>query len=316
MNATLRNSEYYGMQSTFDTLYERSKYNCTKGIGLYEIITSKENILLAYRNIKANTGSKTKGTDGITIDNYKMKNVENFIKDIRTALNDYKPQKVRRVAIPKENGKTRPLGIPTMRDRLIQQMFKQVLEPICEAKFYNHSYGFRPNRATKHAIARCQSLINKGNKHHIVDVDIKGFFDNVNHTKLIKQLYNIGIKDNRVLSIISKMLKSPIEGVGIPSKGTPQGGILSPLLSNVVLNDLDWWISNQWENMNTKHKYTSLHKYRALKSTKLKEMFIVRYADDFKIFTDSHESAKKIFHAVKEYLEITYSLIYQEKSQR
>ncbi|MCE0555121.1 hypothetical protein LQK80_36840 [Bacillus thuringiensis] len=93
MNATLRNSEYYGMQSTFDTLYERSKYNCTKGIGLYEIITSKENILLAYRNIKANTGSKTKGTDGITIDNYKMKNVENFIKDIRTALNDYKPQK-------------------------------------------------------------------------------------------------------------------------------------------------------------------------------------------------------------------------------
>ncbi|AMR06226.1 group II intron reverse transcriptase/maturase [Bacillus thuringiensis] len=316
MNAILRNNEYYGMQSTFDTLYERSKYNCTKGIGLYEIITSKENILLAYRNIKANTGSKTKGTDGITIDNYKMKNVENFIKDIRTALNDYKPQKVRRVAIPKENGKTRPLGIPTMRDRLIQQMFKQVLEPICEAKFYNHSYGFRPNRATKHAIARCQSLINKGNKHHIVDVDIKGFFDNVNHTKLIKQLYNIGIKDNRVLSIISKMLKSPIEGVGIPSKGTPQGGILSPLLSNVVLNDLDWWISNQWENMDTKHKYTSLHKYRALKATKLKEMFIVRYADDFKIFTDSHESAKKIFHAVKEYLENHLQLnISREKSK-
>ncbi|MEW9184549.1 reverse transcriptase domain-containing protein, partial [Bacillus mycoides] len=98
---------------------------------------------------------------------------------------------------------------------------------------------FRPNRSTHHAMARCQFLMNRGGYSHVVDIDIQGFFDNVNHSKLLKQLYNIGITDRRVLTIISKMLKAPIKGKGIPTKGTPQGGILSPLLSNVVLNDLD-----------------------------------------------------------------------------
>jgi RNA-directed DNA polymerase len=146
VSTALRHAEYYGMQDIFDDLYERSKNNATKGLRLYEHITSKDNILLAFRNIKANTGSKTAGTDGITIDKYKIENVDEFIEEIRKALKNYKPQTVRRVEIPKPNGKKRPLGIPTMRDRLIQQMFKQVLEPICEAKFYKHSYGFRPNR--------------------------------------------------------------------------------------------------------------------------------------------------------------------------
>ena len=89
--------------------------------------------------------------------------------------------------------------------------------------------------------------------HHVVDIDIQGFFDNVNHSKLIKQMYSIGIRDKRVLTIVSKMLKAPIKGIGVPTKGTPQGGILSPLLSNIVLNDLDWWIANQWEYLKTKH---------------------------------------------------------------
>lgn len=243
------------MQSIFDDLYERSKNNATKGVNLYEHIISKNNILLAYRNIKANTGSKTAGTDGITIEQYKIEDVETFVNEIRTTLKNYKPQTVRRVEIPKSNGKTRPLGIPTMRDRLIQQMFKQILEPICEAKFYNHSYGFRPNRSTHHAIGRCQYLANLTNNHHVVDIDIQGFFDNVSHSKLLKQMHNIGIGDKRVLSVVSKMLKAPVKGIGIPTKGTPQGGILSPLLSNIVLNDLDWWISNQWENMKTKFNY-------------------------------------------------------------
>lgn len=317
MNAILRNNEYYGMQETFDMLYERSKNNHINGLRLYEIITSKENILLAYRNIKTNKGSRTKGTDNLSIEDYKYEDVDTFINEIRTTLEHYKPHTVRRVEIPKANGKKRPLGIPTLRDRLIQQMFKQVLEPICEAKFYNHSYGFRPNRSAENAMARCQQLVNLSGKRFLVDIDIEGFFDNVNHTKLIKQLYNIGIKDRRVLSIISKMLRAPIEGIGIPTKGTPQGGILSPLLSNVVLNDLDWWIANQWEHMVTKRDYSHLNKYRALrKSTKLKEMYIVRYADDFKVFTDSYESAKKIFHAVKGYLNNHLKLnISKEKSK-
>lgn len=304
------------MQDTFDTLYEKSKKNATKGLNLYDMIISKDNILLAYRNIKANTGSKTAGTDGITIDQYKIENVETFIEEIRTALKQYKPQTVRRIEIPKPNGKKRPLGIPTMRDRLIQQMFKQVLEPICEAQFYNHSYGFRPNRSTHHAMARCQYLVNFTNNHHVVDIDIQGFFDNVSHTKLIKQLYRMGICDKRVLTIISRMLKAPIKGIGIPAQGTPQGGILSPLLSNIVLNDLDWWISAQWENMKTRFNYSKKKsRIKFLKRSNLKEMYIVRYADDFKVFTNSYKSAIKIYHAVKGYLKNQLNLdISTEKS--
>ena len=303
------------MQDILDDLYERSRKNATKGLRIYEHIISKENILLAFRNIKANTGSKTMGTDGITIDKYKIENVDEFIEGIRDALNNYKPQTVRRVEIPKPNGKKRPLGIPTMRDRLIQQMFKQVLEPICEAKFYHHSYGFRPNRSTNHVMARCQFLVNNVKLHHVVDIDIQGFFDNVSHSKLNKQMYSIGIRDKRVLTIVSKMLKAPIKGIGVPTKGTPQGGILSPLLSNIVLNDLDWWIANQWECLKTKQIYTPSSKIRALKKTDLKQMYIVRYADDFKIFTNSHQSAIKIFHATKGYLKNQLNLdISTEKS--
>ena len=306
------------MQTTFDKLYDRSKNNAMKGLDLYKHIIARNNILLAYRTIKSNTGSKTAGTDGKTIEDFKVESEDELINMVRTNLKDYKPSSVRRVEIPKSNGKTRPLGIPTMTDRLIQQMFKQVLEPICEARFYNHSYGFRPNRSTKHAMARSQTLINKSKLHYVVDIDIKGFFDNVNHNKLIKQLHTIGITDKRVQVIIKKMLKAPIKGLGIPTKGTPQGGILSPLLSNIVLNDLDHWISSQWETMITKKKYKqNCHKYRAIKkNTELKEMFIVRYADDFKIFARSHKTAFRIFHAVKNYLKGNLGLdISPEKSK-
>lgn len=305
------------MQTKLDELYERSKNNGLEGYDLYGKITEKHNILLAYRNIKSNTGSKTAGVDGKTIADFKIESEDSLVNEIVNCLDNYEPNGVRRVEIPKPNGKTRPLGIPTMRDRLIQQMLKQILEPICEAKFYNHSYGFRPNRATKHAMARCQHLINRNGLHYVVDIDIKGFFDNVNHNKLVKQLYNMGIKDRRVLAVINKMLKAPIEITGVPTKGTPQGGILSPLLSNVVLNDLDHWISNQWESLNTNHKYSDNGcKYRSLKKTNLKEMFIVRYADDFKIFARNHKSAYKIYHGVKKYLKNNLDLeISPEKSK-
>ncbi|AND43170.1 MULTISPECIES: group II intron reverse transcriptase/maturase [Cytobacillus] len=315
MQTQLRYWEYYGMTTTFEGLYGDSKSGKTFD-RLYELIISRENILLAYRTIKSNKGSQTAGCDGKTINDFKRLSDDELVKLIQTRLSNYRPKKVRRVYIPKPNGKLRPLGIPSMSDRIIQQAFKQVLEPVCEAKFYNHSYGFRPLRTTKHAIARTNSLINMNKLHFAVDVDIEGFFDNVNHSLLLKQLWNIGIKDRKVLAIISKMLKAEIEGEGIPTKGTPQGGILSPLLSNVVLNDLDQWIASQWEFFNTEHTYRLTHKYRALKKTNLKEGYIVRYADDFKIFCRDRNTATKWFHAVRLYLKDRLKLdISPEKSK-
>ncbi|WP_075584083.1 group II intron reverse transcriptase/maturase [Enterococcus faecalis] len=312
----LRYNSYYQMQDIFDWLYQRSLHNATRGLNLYDIITSENNILLAYRVVKSNSGSITAGSDGQTIENLKNINNQVFVKSIKSRLYDYKPGKIRNVEIPKSNGKTRVLGIPIILDRIIQQMFKQVLEPLCEAKFYKHSYGFRPNRSTRHALARCAFIINRTDCHYVVDIDIKGFFDEVNHTKLIKQLYTIGIKDKRVLKVISKMLKSPTVANSKITKGTPQGGILSPLLSNVVLNDLDWWIASQWDTFNSDHQYTGNNKNTALKKTKLKQMYIVRYADDFKVFTNSYENASRIFCAVKQYLKDNLKLeISPEKSK-
>jgi len=284
--------------------------------------------MLAYRNIKTNTGSETKGTDNITIKDIAETTSKEFIKDIQNKLKNYSPQEVRRVYIPKPNGTLRPLGIPTIQDRIIQQAIKQILEPILEAKFYGNSYGFRPNRATHHAIAELSKKIHLSNLHYIVDIDIKGFFDNVNHSKLIKQLWTLGIRDKNLICVISKMLKAPIENEDIPEKGTPQGGILSPLLSNVVLNELDWWIASQWEEIPTKHNYnqtrvlkgknvvTRGNKYRALRTTNLKEVFIVRYADDFKIVCRDYKTAKIMFQAVKNWLKERLKLdISEEKSK-
>lgn len=318
----LRNNEYYQMQDIQDRLYMQS----SKGKNfthLMEIITNEKNILLAYRNIKKNSGSHTKGVDGKNISHLANLEPDTLIKLVQNKLKNYFPNKVRRVEIPKDNGKTRPLGIPTIMDRLIQQCILQVLEPICEAKFYKHSYGFRPLRSTKHAISRAYHLSQRNNLHYVVDVDIKGFFDNINHGKLIKQLWTLGIRDKSLIAVISKMLKAQIENIGIPEKGTPQGGILSPLLANVVLNEFDWWINSQWEKVPTKHIYASYirdpngKKYEALKkTTKLKEVFIVRYADDFKLFCRNHQDAVKLFEASKQWLKNRlYLEVSKEKSK-
>ena len=139
--------------------------------------------------------------------------------------------------------------------------------------------------------------------YHCIDVDIKGFFDNVNHSKLLKQIWSLGIKDKALLSIISKLLKAEIEGEGVPTKGTPQGGILSPLLSNIVLNELDWWISNQWETFKSNYDYKhNGSKVKALKKSNLKECYIVRYADDFKVLCRTRSQAIKMNYAIKDFL--------------
>lgn len=316
MTNAARYSQYYNLQSEFDELYSKS-LNGDLFHNLTESITSKANLLLAYRTIKSNTGRNTKGTDGLTIKDYKVLDEDSFITRIQNRFSDFKPDSIRRVFIDKANGSKRPLGIPSMEDRLIQQAIKQVLEPICEAKFYKHSYGFRPNRSTHHAIGRATNLMNVGKCHFVVDIDIKGFFDNVSHNKLIRQLYTLGIRDKQLLAVIKKMLRAEIIGEGIPSKGVPQGGILSPLLSNVVLNELDQWISDQWENFNTRISYPkNSNKWRALKKTNLKEGWLVRYADDFKVFTKDRQSAEKWFYAIKDFLKNRLGLdISKEKSK-
>ncbi|MGN4669641.1 reverse transcriptase domain-containing protein [Bacillus cereus group sp. MYBK234-1] len=279
-----RYKQYYGFTEIQNDLFQRSREGTKNFKNLLEIIISDENILLAYRQVKSNMGAKTPGTDDQTILELAKTEQEKFIHYMRELVMNYTPSSVRRVWIPKNysNGK-RPLGIPCIRDRIVQQMFLNALEPICEGKFYNHSYGFRPTRTTRHAVARVQTLVNINKYHYTVDIDIKGFFENVNHSILLKQIWNIGVRDKRVIAVIGKMLKAPIKGEGIPSKGVPQGGILSPLLSNIVLNDLDQWVSDQWETLQTKTQYArNYNKYFCLRSagTKLKEGFLVRYADD------------------------------------
>lgn len=276
----LRHWEYYGMTEPFTDLFERASKNESFS-HLYDLITSRENILLAYRSMKSNKGSRTPGTDRKTITDIEKQSEDELVTEIQNKLENYRPKKVRRKLIEKDNGKWRPLGIPCILDRIIQQCFKQVLEPIAEAHFYKHSYGFRPLRSTHHAMARVQFLVNHAQMHYVVDIDIKGFFDNVNHTLLMKQLWNMGIQDRRVLACIAKMLKAEIDGEGIPSKGVPQGGLLSTLLSNVVLNDLDHWVANQWEffPLSQPHKTRNNELY-AKKRTSLKEGYMVRYADD------------------------------------
>ena len=243
-----RATEYYGLQPVFDKLYDQSKRGYVFK-DLMSYITAPNNIMLAYRNLKANSGSKTPGVDKKTIEDLKHIPTEDLVRRIQNKLNNYTPKAVRRVEIPKGDGKTRPLGIPTIEDRLVQQCIKQVLDPICEAKFFEHSYGFRPERTCEHAISYFQKVAQVDKKHFVVDVDIKGFFDNVSHEKLMKQLWTLGIRDKNLLCVIGKCLKAPIDingNITYPTKGTPQGGILSPLLSNIVLNELDWWVANQW----------------------------------------------------------------------
>ena len=326
-----KNTYRYGLQETFCKLYEQSGNNKSFK-HLMKYIINEDNVVLAYRNICKNKGSFTAGVDGKDITDIQKYPIEFVVQKVRNKLMQYQPKQVRRVYIPKANGKMRPLGIPSIWDRLIQQCVLQVLEPICEAKFHERSNGFRPYRSAQNAIAQCYKMIQLQHLYYVVDVDIQGFFDNINHNKLLKQMWNLGIQDKKILAIVKAMLKAEIlfnDIVTSPETGSPQGGILSPLLSNIVLNELDWWVASQWETVPTRinREYTKTDKKgntvidRSQKWTmlrdksNLKEIYIVRYADDFKIFCRDYNTARKTYIAVIKWLKERLSLdISEEKS--
>ncbi len=315
-------------ENIYNELYERAK-NGEHFTNLMPLVLSRENILLAYRNIKNNTGSKTAGTDKLIIADIGKLSPEEVTAKVRYIVSGtkrgYRPKPVRRKDIPKLNGKTRPLGIPCIWDRLIQQCFKQVLEPICEANFSKHSYGFRPNCSVENAIADTYQRIQHSHLHYVIEFDIKEFFDNVNHAKLIRQMWTLGVRDKHFLGKILRMLKvsvkMPSGELIYPKKGTPQGGIISPLLANIALNELDHWVESNWEKNPVVYKYAITKNgtkcgYRAMRKTNLKEMYIVRYADDFRIFCRTKTEAERTKIAITQWLSERLKLeVSQEKTR-
>lgn len=254
------------------TSFEQTEY------GMLEYILSPANLNAAYKRVKQNKGAG--GVDEMEVESLKDYLIEQKDALIATILDGtYRPNPVRRVEIPKGEGKKRQLGIPTVVDRVIQQAIAQVLSAIYERQFSKHSYGFRPKRSAHQALQQCQQYITEGYT-YAVDMDLEKFFDTVNQSKLVEVLSRT-IKDGRVISLIHKYLKA---GVVVANKyestiaGVPQGGPLSPLLSNIMLNELDKELENRG------HRF-------------------VRYADDIVILCKSSRSAERTMENVMRYVE-------------
>ena len=245
---------------------------------LMQRILERENLFRALAQVKSNKGAP--GVDGMTVEQ-----LSDYLKtqwlSIRQQLieGSYKPQPVRRVFIPKPGGKTRPLGIPTVLDRLIQQAISQVLGEIWEPRFHKHSYGFRPNKSAHQALRQMQSDA-QAKKGVVVDIDLKSFFDEVNHDRLMFKLKQAHI-DHDVLRLINRYLKAPVEHQGTRTatrQGVPQGGPLSPLLANIVLNELDWELDKR-------------------------RLSFVRYADDCQILVSSQRTGERIMASLTRFIE-------------
>ena len=289
------------LRALLDKLYQQSREAREAGErpafkGLFEIMSAEATIVTAIHNIKSNHGSDTPGVDNKTMKrDYLQKSYKWVINDIRAAFEKFEPQKVRRKYIDKPGKKEkRPLGIPTIRDRIVQECMRIVMEPIMEAQFFEHSYGFRPMRDTAMALERLNFITFHTGYYWFVEGDISKCFDHIDHATLLRRLYHMGIKDRRVLQIIKQMLKAGVlDECEVNEEGTMQGGIISPLLANVYLDIMDEWVTKQWELKHTEHAYNQdSAKRRALKKTNLVPGFLVRYADDFVIITDSREHAE------------------------
>ncbi|WP_258000377.1 group II intron reverse transcriptase/maturase [Bacillus sp. Marseille-P3661] len=305
-----------GLRNIQDKLYRVTKEELDKGLkprfkGLIEIMSSDATIVTAIHNIKANRGANTSGADDETMNDILQKNYHQVLDEVKEKFRNYVPLEVRRVWIPKPGkNEERPLGIPAIVDRIIQECVRIVLDPIFEAQFYRHSYGFRPMRDAHMALKRVATVVHRTKHHWIVEGDISKFFDNVNHNVLLKKMWNMGIRDQRVLMMIKAMLKAGImdEMKGNPL-GTPQGGIISPLLANIYLHKLDEWIVREWESKETEIDFANQSgKYRALRKTKLKPAFFIRYADDWVLVTDTKSNAEKWKKRIATYLDTNLKL--------
>lgn len=309
------------LKQTLDFLYEKSK----EGIaftGLVEAMVNEVTIVTAIHNIKSNKGSKTAGVDQMKMDKYLQMPKEDLIALIRDNFSNYKPKPARRVYIPKKNGKQRPLGIPTVLDRIIQECVRIIIEPICEARFYPHSYGFRPYRAQKHAIRDIVNVINASTFSQdqpvwAVEGDIKGCFDNIDHRILLKKIWRIGIHDKRVINMIHQMLKAGYIESGTlndTNLGTMQGGILSPLLSNVYLNDFDWFVGRMYMEPHRQCKY-KCNDTRRLKWSGVTPKYNFRFADDWVILTSTEQEAYRLKRMLTKYFRNKMKLeLSQEKT--
>src|SRR5690606_15194255 len=278
-------------------LYLAAKEKPTRRFhALYDKIHRNDIMTYAWKQVKANKGSA--GIDKMTIEHITHEYGEKrFITETCGQLKNgtYRPSPVRRVDIPKGDGKTRPLGIPTLRDRLVQMATKIVLEGIFEADFKDFSYGFRPKRSAHDALRKIMDTVNNGKIYWVVDVDIKGFFDNISHEKLMK-LVEQRVNDRRVLKLIRGWLTAGImkdDQFHESVIGSPQGGVISPLLANIYLNYLDTIWEKKFAHLGT----------------------MVRYADDLVILCHRVAEARESIHvlrAVFAKLELTMNI---EKSK-
>ncbi|MGG3739374.1 group II intron reverse transcriptase/maturase [Aeribacillus pallidus] len=245
---------------------------------LMDKILSRENLIEALKRVERNKGSH--GIDGMSVKSLRRHLYENW-DTLRQSLRDgtYEPSPVRRVEIPKPNGGIRLLGIPTVTDRFIQQAIAQVLTPIFDPSFSEHSYGFRPNKRGHDAVRKARGYIKEGYR-WVIDIDLEKFFDKVNHDKLMGIIAN-KVKDRMVLKLIRKYLQAGVMINGVvheSEEGTPQGGPLSPLLSNILLDKLDKELESRG------HKF-------------------VRYADDCNIYVKSKKAGERVMTSITEYIE-------------
>lgn len=257
---------------------------------LLEEILDRRNLNKAYKKVKSNKGSH--GIDNMQVEElfeYLMWNGQELRRNLQTG--NYKPKPVRRVEIPKPDGGKRNLGIPTVTDRMVQQAITQILSPIFDKQFSERSYGFRPGRSARQAVRQSREYIKSGYK-WVVDIDLEKYFDTVNHDKLI-QIISETIKDGRVVSLIRKYLQSGVMLNGVvrdSNIGTPQGGNLSPLLSNIMLNELD-------------------------KELEKRGLRFCRYADDSNIYVSSKRAAERVMQSITRFIEDKLRLkVNKEKS--